>query len=312
MTTPGAKDSIPPRMHPYGSPVVEPIGLGGHTRAIARKTLRRIGTATAGARMGPNYLIIGTKRGGTTSMAKWLLAHPQVRTLWPPRETRKGTYFFDVNYSRGTSWYHGHFPTKISHRLAERKAGKELIVGEATPYYLYHPHAAQRAFSEAPNAKVIALLRNPIDRAFGHWMERTRNGVETLAFGDAIRVEAERLEGEEQRMIDDPTYVSFAHQHYSYVDQGRYSRGLNRWRDAYGEDQMLIIRSEDMYADPPGIYRQVTQFLGLEAFQPEAFAAWNLKPKEPLDPADSDWLRVQLEADIRDVELLLNRGMDWL
>ncbi len=311
MTTPGANTDPPVRMHPYGSRYVPPEGLAGQAKALARETLRKLGTATAPLREGPDYLIIGTKRGGTTSMAKWLLEHPQVQTLWPARETRKGTYYFDVNYSRGSSWYHGHFPTKAAHQLAQRKAGKKLIVGEATPYYLYHPNAPARAHEAAPDAKVIALLRNPIDRAYGHWMERTRNGVETLAFAEAIRIEAERLEGEEQKMIDDPSYVSFAHQHYSYVDQGRYSRGLRRWIDTYG-DQLMILRSEDMYAEPAKIYTQVTDFLGLEHFEPKAFAAWNLKPRDPLEASDEQWLRTQLEPDIREVETILNRNMDWL
>ena len=312
MTTQGAYEDPPVRMHPYGSRHVPPEGLGGNLRAVARETLRKLGTATASLRTGPDYLIIGTKRGGTTSMAKWLLEHPQVRTLWPERETRKGTYYFDVNYSRGPNWYHGHYPTKAAHGLAQRRAGTELIVGEATPYYLYHPNAPARAFETAPDAKVIALLRNPVDRAYGHWMERTRNGVETLGFAEAIRIEAERLEGEEQKMIDDPTYVSFAHQHYSYVDQGRYSRGLKRWIQSYGEDQMMILRSEDMYAEPAKIYTEVTNFLGLDHFEPKAFAAWNLKPRDPLEQADEQWLRGQLEADIKEVELILNRNMDWL
>jgi len=311
MTNTGASDFEPPRMHPYGSRYVEPDGLAGKFKAGARESLRKLGTLSAGLRMDPDYLIIGTKRGGTTSMAKWLLEHPQVRPLWPARETRKGTYYFDVNYSRGPNWYHGHFPTQAAHDFAERRAGKPLLVGEATPYYLYHPHAPERAFQTVPNARVIALLRNPIDRAFGHWMERTRNGVETLPFSEAIRMEASRLEGEEQKMLDDPSYASFAHQHFSYVDQGRYSRGLRRWMDAYG-DQLLVLRSEDMYGDPSKIYGQVTDFLGLEHFEPKAFAAWNLKPKDPLSAEDEAWLRAQLEPDIREVELLLNRGMDWL
>lgn len=311
MAETGDPTFTPPRMHPYGSRYVEPQGAVAEFTAIGREGLRKLGTLSASLRMGPDYLIIGTKRGGTTSLAKWLLEHPQVLPLWPARETRKGTYYFDVNYGRGPNWYHGHFPTKVAHRIKEQRAHKRLIVGEATPYYLYHPHAPSRARQGAPNAKVVALLRNPIDRAFGHWMERTRNGIETLGFSEAIRVEAQRLADEEQKMIDNPLYVSFAHQHFSYVDQGRYSRGLRRWMGEFG-DQLLILRSEDMYGDPAKVYAQVTEFLALETFEPEAFAAWNLKPKDALDPADERWLRDQLEADIREVEKLLNRDMGWL
>ncbi len=214
-----------PRMTPYGSPYVRPQGLKRRFRAQVRNGVRVYGKMTARWRVTPDYLIIGTKRGGTTSMARWLLEHPDVRPLFPARETRKGTYYFDVNYGRGEAWYRSHFPTRRAMNHAARRAGRKQLVGEATPYYLHHPHAAIRARRLAPEAKVIVLLRDPAERAYSHWVERTRNNIETLAFAGAVEAEAVRLDGEEARMLSDPTYNSFAHQHFSYLDQGRYARG---------------------------------------------------------------------------------------
>ena len=300
-----------PELNAYGGPRAERQKVTHKARGVALDAFRQFGVATASLRTTPDYLIIGTKRGGSTSLARWVLEHPNVAPLFPARETRKGTYFFDVNYDRGEQWYRSHFPTRASLTVRSRLHGRPLIVGEAVPYYLHHPHAAVRARAFAPAAKVIALLRDPTDRAFGHWGERTRNGVEWLSFPDALAAEEERLAGEEERMLADPSYYSFAHQHYSYVDQGRYERGLRRWMDHWPGHQLLILRSEDMYADPGRIYAQVTDFLELPKFEPDAFAAWNMKASAKIQPAVETQLRATLAPSVRAVEELLDRSMGW-
>lgn len=304
-------EATPPRMTPYGSPYVKPAGLRRQVRAKVRDAARAYGSLTARWRILPDYLIIGTKRGGTTSMARWVLEHPDVRALFPACETRKGTYYFDVNYDKGEAWYRSHFPTRFSHRRAAQRAGHRLIIGEATPYYLHHPHAAVRARRLVPHAKVIVLLRDPAERAYSHWVERTRNQVETLPFAEAVEAESARLAGEEERMIGDPRYHSFAHQHFSYLDQGRYARGLRRWMNAFPANQLLILRSEDLYADPAAVYGQVLEFLGLPEHRLAEFGAWNMKPKDIVAPELMRRIRVELAPDIADVEAILGRAMDW-
>lgn len=300
-----------PAMTPYGAPYRPPQGLGPQLRDGARRALRVYGQLTAGLRILPDYLVIGTKRGGTTSLARWLLEHPDVRSLFPARETRKGTYYFDVNYGRGDAWYRSHFPTRAAHQVAQRLHGGPLTIGEATPYYLHHPHAPVRARQLVPEAKVIALLRHPVDRTYGHWAERFRQGVEPLELIEALEAEEDRLDGEEERMLADPSYVSFAHQHYSYVDQSRYARGLRRWMEAYPERQLLILRAEDLYADPVAVFGQVCQFLGLALYVPAELSGWNRVPKDDLDPALRSRLQAELAPDIAEVEALLGRSLDW-
>lgn len=298
-------------MTPYGARYHPPSGTRARARAQARDAIRGLGMLTAGLRTLPDYLIIGTKRGGTTSLARWLLEHPDVRSMFPARETRKGTYYFDVNYHRGHRWYRSHFPTRMAHRVAELQRQQSLLLGDATPYYLHHPHAPIRARQLVPEAKVIALLRNPVDRAQGHWAERSRGGVEHLDFEAALAAEPSRIEGEEQRMLDDPGYVSFAHQHFSYLDQSHYSRGLTRWMDAYPAGQLLVLRSEDLYADPATVYTQVLDFLGLDHFRPAQLEGWNRSSNDPLDPELRARLHRQLSDDIERVEALLGRSMGW-
>ncbi len=298
-------------MTPYGSRWEAPTSFRKRIATSAQAGFRTIGSATASLRADPDYMLIGAKRGGTTSMARWLLDHPNVRPLYPAIERRKGTYFFDVNYSKGHRWYRSHFPIRTVHERSWRTNGGVPLIGDATPYYLHHPHAAERAKRHAPNAHIVVLLRHPVDRAIGHWAERTRNGVESLSLHDALRAEPERLAGEEERMINDPSYLSFAHQHWSYADQGRYARGLRRWFDAFPSDQILVLRSEDMYADPASVYDQTLGFLGLAPHDPAAFAAWNMKDKDPIDEADRLFLEDALRDDVDELESYLGRSMRW-
>jgi hypothetical protein len=295
-----------PPLGPYGGPERKRDGLTDRVKGRLLGGARTFGSATSSLRAKPDYLIIGTKRGGSTSLARWVLEHPEVASLYPERETRKGTYYFDVNYERGSDWYGSHFPLAATLRASSK------IVGEAVPYYIYHPLAPTRARAYAPSAKIIALLRNPIDRAFGHWGERTRNGVEWLGFADALDAEAERIGGEEERIITEPGYVSFAHQHYSYVDQGRYERGLARWMQHWPAHKLLILRSEDMYEEPARIYRQVTDFLEIQPFSLDEFEAWNKRADSSLPANQRPRLVDALTPSIEATEQLLDRSMGWL
>ena len=145
--------------------------------------------------------VLGTQRGGTTSLYRWLAGHPQVQS---PLD--KEIQFFSVEWSRGIDWYRCHFgPT-----------GDGRLNFEASPYYLYHPCAPARAASVLPKAKLVALLRDPVSRAWSHYHHNLRLGLESLTFADAIAAEPERLAGEAERLQADPTAVSFAHRHHSY------------------------------------------------------------------------------------------------
>ena len=142
--------------------------------------LRQWAIATAGQRPVPDLLVIGAKRGGTTSLWKYLEEHPGVLHNFPRAENIKGTYFFSTYYDRGERWYRSHFPSDVARSVARRRLGYDPIAGESTPYYLYHPLAPARGGgSWRPNAIVVALLRDPVERAFSHWKER-RQHAETL------------------------------------------------------------------------------------------------------------------------------------
>ena len=277
---------------------------------LAKSALRSYGVATAGVRRPPELIVVGAKRGGTTSLWKYLDSHPGILPTFPRAEQIKGTYFFDEEWARGERWYRSHFPTDHARAKAAKRLGYEPIAFEASPYYLFHPHAPARAHQVAPDALIVALLRDPVERAFSHYKER-RNHTEDLSFAEALAAEAERTDGEEARMLADPSVVSLAHRHQTYVAQSRYAPMLERWFAAYGRDRVLVTAAEDFYADPQAFCDEVTERVGLprhDLGDPEPF---NSEPSADMDPEVRAQLRASLQDDIDAVEAMLGRPMPW-
>lgn len=295
------------------------VGQDGRTRSdaeilartVARRTLRSVGMLSADLRPVPDLLIVGAKRGGTTSLWHYLSEHPGMLPLFPRAEKRKGTYYFDENFSEGLRWYRSHFPTALTRDLAARRLGHPVVAIEASPYYLYHPLAPTRAAAVTPGALIVALLRDPVERAYSHYKERKRNSTEPLSFPEAVAAEPDRIAGEEARIRGNDEYVSFGHRHCSYVDQGRYAPMLERWFDAFGRDRVLVEVSEEMYADPQPVVDRITDRLRLPSRRLRDAAAHNAEPDSDLDPSTRDRLRDLLDPDVRAVETLLGRDLPW-
>lgn len=281
-------------------------------REGVKRSLRAYGRLTAGRRPLPDFMIIGAKRGGTTSLYNYLLEHPQVAPLFPARQHIKGVRFFDTNFHRGLGWYRSHFPTVAQLSRREGRSGRRVIAGEASPYYLFHPLAAERASRAAPEARIIALLRDPVERAYSHHKERVRHGAEPCrSFEEAIEREAERLEGEEERIVADPTYCSFAHEHHSYVAQGRYLDMLPRWLGRFPPEQVLIMPSEDLYADPQAALDRVLAFLGLPAWKLRDRTWHNYHPASGMADATRRHLASLFSEHNRRLAELLGIKPDW-
>lgn len=196
---------------------------------------------------GPDFIVFGAGKSGTTSLYRYLIEHPAVL----PASTKQVDYF-DVGFDRGHAWYVAQFP---------REQG--AVTGEASPYYMVHPHAPRRIRDFRPDIRLIAILRNPVDRSYSHYQHQVRNHREPLSFEDAIAAEDERLDGEVARMLADPGYHSRAHRRHSYLSRSRYAEHLEVWLSLFDPDQILVLSSEAMFADPGFALRAVTTFLGL-------------------------------------------------
>lgn len=204
----------------------------------------------------PDFLIVGGQRCGTTSLFNYLAAHPDVVP-----SLGKELHFFTKHWRHGPAWYRAHFPT----------IGEPGLTFEATPYYLYHPHAPWRAAQVVPRAKLIVLLRDPVTRAYSHYQHNRARRFEHLSFRDALAAEPERIEAELTKMLGHPGYESRAVQLYSYRSRGRYAEQLGRWLERFPRDRVLVLRSEALHRDTLATFARTLEFLGLREWLPRRF-----------------------------------------
>jgi hypothetical protein len=223
-----------------------------HIKEPARRLRAGYSQVTAPLRGLPSVLIIGAQKSGTTSLFNYLVRHPDVLP-----SLRKEVHYFDFNYGRGLNWYRAHFP--FAHQLR-----RGTLTLDASPYYQVHPLVPQRAAQLLPGAKLVALLRNPVDRALSHYQHEVRGGREPLSFAEAIEREPERLAGEEKRLREDPSYYSYNHHRYSYMQRGLYVEQLRRWVEHFPRSQLLVLQAESLFAAPAEVAAEVHRFLELQ------------------------------------------------
>lgn len=279
---------------------------------VANVSTRTYGMASAPMRPVPDFLIVGTKRGGTTSMFSYLMRHPGVLGLFPQSRGKKSTDYFFKETRRGDSWYRSHFHTSVYRSRLAKRLGYEPVGGEASPYYLWDPRIAARVHAVAPGVKSIVLLRDPVERAWSHYQERTENGVEPLSFEAALAAEPARTDGELDLMLADPEYYSEAHDWYAYRQRGVYLPQLRHWVSVFGSDRVLVLRSEDMYADVQSVYDTTCEFLGLPRHRLPNKAPVNasrVKSSVP-EPCRSELARFYAPHN-RELEAFLGRSMSW-
>jgi hypothetical protein len=280
-------------------------------RASAKHVLRRYGEVTAGLRRGPDFVIIGAKRGGTTSLYNYVLEHPSIQPLFPGRTHLKGVHYYDSRYARGPRWYRSHFPLQVGGRHLARPGVQPAITGEASPYYLFHPLAAERLARDFQDVRIIVVLRDPVERAYSHFKERTHHGGETLSFEEALDAEEGRLRGEAERIAAEPGYLSVEHENHSYLSQGRYLDMLPRWFGLFPREQFHIAVSEDFYAEPERHVNNVWEFLGLAPRKLRSRTRHNYLPAADIRPETRQRLQEALADHNRGLEKLLGRSLPW-
>jgi hypothetical protein len=250
-------------------------------------------------------LIIGAQKAGTTALYSYLREHPAV--AGPPW---KEVSFFDRHFWRGATWYRGHFPNRLYLRGVRARAGVEPIVGEASPSYLFHPQAPERAAELLPDVRLIALVRNPIDRALSHYHHEVALGREPLRFEQALDQEDARMEGELARMRD-PRYFSHAWWNFTYQSRGRYAEQLARWLELYPRERLLVVPSEDLLERPGETYRQVLEFLGAPAHELRSYPRIFVREYAGMDRETRGRLREHYAEPNRRLYELLGRDLGW-
>lgn len=261
----------------------------------------------ASSRVLPDFIIIGAQKAGTSSLYHYLVQHPHVMAA-----RKKEIHFFDRHWPEGESWYRASFPTASQLKREAERVGGTVLSGEASPSYLFHPLAPARAAQLVPTAKLIVLLRDPVERAYSHWRMEHRRGVDTLSFPEALEAESERTEAEYEKVANSDDYFSRALRRYSYAARGYYADQLKRWFEHFPREQFLILDCGRMFRDPVSIYATTLQFLGLPETTSVQFDVVNQGPAmAALDEDVREQVRARFADSNEALYELLDRRFDW-
>ncbi len=229
-----------------------------HKKPAVARLIGRFGTK-------PNFLIIGTQKGGTTSLYGYLAAHPKVFSALV-----KEVHYFDFHFDCGLNWYLAHFPPKVLTR------SRGALTGEASPEYLFTPQTPARVAELLPDARLIVMLRNPIDRAYSQYQMSVRRGRETLPFEQAVQLEAERLADERAQLGEEVAYAhGGAHRHHSYLLRGHYAEQLERWFEHFPRESFYFIESESFFWQPAPAHAAALDFLKLPEHRLPSYPNFN-------------------------------------
>ena len=217
----------------------------------------------------PNFLIIGAAKAGTNALYHYLRQHPQVY-MSPWKEPK--FFAFESEADLGFRAANGRdAPVNASVILDQAEYedlfvdadDEELARGEASTHYLYVEKSPGRIKALIPDAKLVAVLRNPVERAFSSYQHLVRDDLEPLDFGAA-------LDAEPQRIAEHYAYL------YRYTDMGFYSEQLDRYEKTFPENQLCVLLYDDLRSDPEGTCRRIFSFLGVdEDFVPDMSGEYN-------------------------------------
>jgi hypothetical protein len=275
-------------------------------KAAGRAVSVRLGAATSRRRQLPAFILVGAQRAGTTSLFRALMSHPLIHSA----NYHKGVNYFDVNYDRDFAWYQGHFPTTAQLLKSNRTPGAPITF-EASGYYMFHPCAAERIARHLPDVRILAMLRDPVERAYSAWKHELARGFEAESFERALDLEDGRLAGQAERMRADPAYQSFSHRHHAYVRRGQYAEQLRRLQEHLPAEQTCTIDSESFFEQPEGTFAGVLEFLGLPQVMPDRFDRWNGRPSSPMLDETRARLREHFTSHDRSLAELLGREPAW-
>lgn len=231
----------------------------------------------------PDFLVVGAQKAGTTSLFNWLIESGFVQA---PLVKEVG--YFDSRW---------HWPIKYRGYFNARQA--DCQVGEATPSYLAFPEVPERVSAVlGPSCKIIIVLRDPVGRAVSHYFHERRLGFEKRDMYTAM-IEEDNLITE---AFEDSTSASrrrYILTHFSYVYRSNYTERIAPWLKQFDKEDMIIIKSEDMFKNPGETVDRVADFLSVNVKTPTQFHAKNTNSYEFKDRRVASFLEDRLSAEIK-------------
>jgi hypothetical protein len=264
---------------------------------IARNVLYPLRRATQRWRALPNAIIIGAMKAGTTHLYNLLSRHPDVSV-----SLRKEVSFFDQRFGRGLGYYRAWFPLRSRCRS---------IVLEASPRYLMHPQCCERIALHLPRARLIALVRDPVKRAYSHFQHMVRRGSEKRTFAEALADERRLLQSDAPSLADYDNKYSRLRVH-SYLTRGMYADQLARYFACFPREQIVVLPSEQLFTAPDESLALACRHLGIATIPAAEFGPSNSGGNySRMDPQTEGDLRAFFAPHNRRLYDLLGVDLGW-
>lgn len=209
------------------------------------------------------FLILGAAKCGTTSFYRYLDQHPDLLFSSP-----KEPIFFEAEYERGLDHYWS---------ACYADWAGQPVIGEGRTHNLMLPYVPARIHESLPDARLVVLVRDPVDRAYSHWWHRYSRSLERMPFRQALDANLERIqrgvtyEGEAGAVLWRrglvKTHDNYATRDGHYLELGRYAEQIERYLALFSSSQLEVIFFEDLSEDPLGVTRKAWKFVGLDATQ---------------------------------------------
>lgn len=266
-----------------------------------REIYWRYRVATVPWRALPEIMVVGAQKAGTKSLHWYLRQHPEMMPAY-----KQEVNYFDGGleperdaYERPFRWYRAHFPL--------RRAGRKTY--DVSPLYLSHPLAPGRIAEKLPRVKIIALLRDPVERTISHYFHQVGKGREPLGIREALDAEEARL----GPALDHQRWQDRAFIHLAYKRRSLYYEQLRRYERYFDWEEMLVLSSEEFFADLPAQLSRVFEFIGVEpSFMPRDVEARNVGAnKRPVEPGVRRELRTYFYDANQRLYGLLGRDLGW-
>ena len=259
-----------------------------------------------GARALPDFLIIGAQKSATTSLLSYIGQHSQVRL-----GAKKAVHFFDMNFHRGAGWYARRFPLirpwPLSLFFSGSLGERDWLTGESCPSYMFLPDVPGRVHDLLPEAKLIVILRNPVDRLVSQYQHERRKHRADESFEEFIAPSLKAA-------WPPAGGIEYLRQRCA-VPRGFYADQLRHWQLIFPIERFLVLSFEELVKSPTDTLNRTFEFLGLEAQPVDTSTVLN-KGTGSRFPAIDPSLRIQLEILYREknhrLEEITGRKSFWL
>jgi len=251
----------------------------------------------------PDFFVIGVVRGGTTSLYHYLGQHNCIK-----QAAYDELGYFDDNYHLGVHWYKSLFPTIFTKNKITKQFGKFLTY-DVTPFYIYNPLVARRISECFPNAKIIANLRNPIDRAYSNYIIAFQDGDIDKTFEEIIELEINEIENSKSRLNSESFLVDNYYE--KILARGFYAEQLKIWYKLFPKEQLLMISSEELSRNTDKVLKEIFEFLDVPYVKINDYTKQNKRNYSLMKDETRRFLIEYFKHHNEKLYKLINKSFDW-